>query len=323
MKFFWIHRGGALAVLRCKGIIENDWRIGCVFDHCYMDIDNDGVVSFLASPMSHSKESILKAKEIQFKPLFEKRIPLKKFDYTVDNQKLTIRYDNQEIKVNKANNNILDFSERNVLGYLQNDETIQRAFIFSEDIVYNFCQYIGKHGKLDPKVDEFKEECKNQGVIFDNYPSDDFFEECEYDYGELMYSCKFKKLTHFIHVFKVSIPMLFLYNLLILSIQLSSPQLKWGFYLIFGLANSLLVALIILIAALANNEHKYKYIEIYENGVKYQGYNVGFNIDYENITEIEYNNKIVLHTSIGKFTLHKSKNDKKIFELINQKVSKK
>ena len=75
------------------------------------------------------------------------------------------------------------------------------------------------------------------------------------------------------------------------------------------------------IFALANKEHKY--IEIYENGVKYQGYTTGFNIGYENITEVEYNKKIVLHTSIGKFTLHKSKNDKNIFELINQKVSKK
>ena len=115
--------------------------------------------------------------------------------------------------------------------------------------------------------------------------------------------------------------MLFLYNLLILSIQLFNPEMKWWFYLIFGLGISLLTGLIILIAALANKEHKY--IEIYENGVKYQGYNTGFHIDYENITEVEYNKKIVLHTSIGKFTLHKSKNDKNIFELINQKVSKK
>ena len=68
--------------------------------------------------------------------------------------------------------------------------------------------------------------------------------------------------------------------------------------MIFGLGSSLLVALIILIAALVNNEHKY--IEIYENGVKYLGYNAGFNVNYENITEVEYNNKIVLHTKILK-----------------------
>ena len=115
--------------------------------------------------------------------------------------------------------------------------------------------------------------------------------------------------------------MLFCYNSLILVIQLANPQMKWGFYLIFGLGISLFLVLTLLIVALKNNEHKY--IEIYENGVKYQGYNTGFNIVYENITEVEYNKKIVLHTSIGKFTLHKSKNDKNIFELINQKVSKK
>ncbi len=312
---------GSLVVLRCKGIIENDLRVGCEFYHCYMDIDNDGIVSFSASPMSHSKESILKTREIQFKPLFEKRIPLRKFDYTVDNYELTIRYDNQEIKVNKANNNILDFNERNVLGYLQDDETMQQVFIFSGDIVYCFRQCIGKYERADPKIFKFKEECENQGFIFDSYPFDDFFEEEEYDYGKLIYSYKYKKLNDFSDVFKISIPMLFLYNLLILSIQLFNPQMKWGFYLIFGLGSSLLVALIILIVALVNNEHKY--IEIYENGVKYLGYNAGFNVNYENITEVEYNNKIVLHTTIGKFTLHKSKNDKKIFELINQKVSEK
>ena len=312
---------GALAILKCKGIIQNDLDIGYVFYHCYMDIDNDGVVSFSASPMSHSKECILKAKEIQFKPLFEKRIPLKKFDYIVDNHKLTIKYDNQSIKINKVNNDIIDFGGRNVLGYLENDEIMQKCFIFSEDIVYSFRQYIGNKERVNPKLAKFQEECENQGFVFDRYPLDDYFEEYEYDYGELMYSYKYNTLNHFSDVFKISIPMLFLYNLLILSIQLFNPEMKWGFYLIFGLGNSILTGLIILIVALANKEHKY--IEIYENGVKYRGYNTGFNIGYENITEVEYNKKIVLHTSIGKFTLHKSKNDKKIFELINQKVSKK
>ena len=312
---------GSLAVLKCEGIIENDLDIGYVFYRCYMDIDNDGVVSFSASPMSHSKECILKAKEIQFKPLFEKRIPLKKFDYTVDNHELTIKYDNQSIKINKVNNDIIDFGGGNVLGYLENDEIMQRCFIFSEDIVYSFRQYIENKKRANPKVAKFQEECENQGFVFDRYPLDDYFEEYEYDYGELIYSYKYKKLNIFNEVFKISIPMLFLYNLLILSIQLLNPEMKWGFYLIFGLGNSILTGLIILIAALANKEHKY--IEIYENGVKYRGYNTGFNIGYENITEVEYNKKIVLHTSIGKFTLHKSKNDKNIFELINQRVSKK
>ena len=104
---------GSLVVLRCKGIIENHLNIGQIFSHCNMDIDNDGVVSFYASPMFNGKESILKAKEIQFKPLFEKQIPLGNFDYIVVNNELTIKYGNQAIKINKVNNDILDFSERN------------------------------------------------------------------------------------------------------------------------------------------------------------------------------------------------------------------
>lgn len=321
---------GSLAILRCKGIIENNLDIGYEFSYCYMDIDNDGVVSFSASPMSHNKESILKAKEIQFKPLFEKRIPLKQFDYIVENHELTIKDDNQAIKINKVNNDVLDFSERNVLGYFQDDETMQRCFIFSEDIVYSFGQYIGNKEKSNPKVARFREECENQGFIFDRHPSDDFFEEYKYDYGELIYSQEYGKLQQLLFIFKILTPIFGFYNVLALIIQLLNPQMEWTFYLIFGLGIPMFTSLVLLIfgfVAMLRNKISgnpdHKCIEIYENGVKYRGYNTSFNIGYEDITEVECNKKIVLHTSIGKFTLHKSKNDKNIFELINQKVSKK
>lgn len=311
---------GCFAIFRCKGIIENHLNIGQIFSHCNMDIDNDGVVSFYASPMFNGKESILKAKEIQFKPLFEKQIPLGNFDYIVVNNELTIKYGNQAIKINKVNNDILDFSERNVLGYFEDDEIMQRCDVFSENIVYSFRKYIGRNKNSNPKITKFKKECENQGFVFDNYPLDAYWGEDEYDYGELMYSYEYKKSTFLGETCKILIPMFLVYNLLILSIQLLNPQMKWVFYFICGLGNSLLVALIALIVYLTNNEHKY--IDIYENGVKYRGYNVSFNLPYENITEVEYNKRIVLRTSIGKFTLHKSNNDKKIFELINQKVTK-
>ena len=321
---------GSLAVLKCKGIIENNLDIGYVFQHCYMDIDNDGVVSFSASPMGHSKESILKAKEIQFKPLFEKRISLKKFDYTVDNHKLTIKYDNQSIKINKVNNDILDFGGRNVLGYLENDEIMQRCYIFSEDIVYSFRQYIENKERANPKVAKFQEECENQGFVFDRYPLDDYFEEYEYDYGELIYSQEYGKLQQLLYIFKIIIPIFGFYNILALIIQLFNPQTEWTLYLIFGLGIPMFTSLIVLISyfiAMVRNKIStnpdHICIEIYENGVKYREYNTGFNLGYENIIKVEYKKKIVLHTSIGKFTLHKSKNDKNVFELINQKVSKK
>ena len=55
------------------------------------------------------------------------------------------------------------FGGRNVLGYLENDEIIQRCFIFSEEIVYSFSQYIEPNKKSNPKVAEFQEECEKQG----------------------------------------------------------------------------------------------------------------------------------------------------------------
>lgn len=321
---------GSLAVLRCKGIVENDLDIGYVFFHCYMDIDNDGIISFSTNPMSHNKECVLKAKEIQFKPLFEKRIPLRKFDYTIDNHELTIKYDPQVITINKVNNDILDFGERNVLGYLENDEIIQRCFIFSEEIVYSFRKYIEPNKKSDPKVAEFQEECEKQGFIFDKYPLDDYFEEYEYDYGELVYSQEYGKLQQLLSIFKIIIPIFGFYNVLALIIQLLNPQMEWTLYLIFGLGIPMLTSLVLLIfcfVAMLRNKISgnpdHKCIEIYENGVKYRGYNTGFDLGYENITKVEYKKKIVLHTTIGKFTLHKSKHDKYIFDLINEIIKNK
>ena len=321
---------GSLAVLRCKGIVENDLDIGYVFFHCYMDIDNDGIISFSTSPMSHNKECVLKAKEIQFKPLFEKRIPLRKFDYTIDNHELTIKYDAQVITISKVNNDILDFGERNVLGYLENDEIIQRCFIFSEEIVYSFRKYIEPNKKSDPKVAEFQEECEKQGFIFDKYPLDDYFEEYEYDYGELVYSQEYGKLQQLLSIFKIIIPIFGFYNVLALIIQLLNPQMEWTLYLIFGLGIPMLTSLVLLIfcfVAMLRNKISgnpdHKCIEIYENGVKYRGYNTGFDLGYENITKVEYKKKIVLHTTIGKFTLHKSKHDKYIFDLINEIIKNK
>jgi len=50
-------------------------------------------------------------------------------------------------------------------------------------------------------------------------------------------------------------------------------------------------------------------------------HNTVLDIDYSNITEVEYNKKIILYTSTGKFTLHKAKNDQHIFKLISERVS--
>ena len=216
------------------------------------------------------------------------------------------------------------------MGYLENDEIIQRCFIFSEEIVYSFRKYIEPNKKSDPKVAEFQEECEKQGFIFDKYPLDDYFEEYEYDYGELVYSQEYGKLQQLLSIFKIIIPIFGFYNVLALIIQLLNPQMEWTLYLIFGLGIPMLTSLVLLIfcfVAMLRNKISgnpdHKCIEIYENGVKYRGYNTGFDLGYENITKVEYKKKIVLHTTIGKFTLHNSKQDKYIFDLINEIIKNK
>ena len=66
--------------------------------------------------------------------------------------------------------------------------------------------YIEVNKKINPKVTEFQEECENQGFVFDRYPLDDYFEEYEYDYGELIYSQEYGKLQQLLFIFKMLIP---------------------------------------------------------------------------------------------------------------------
>lgn len=184
--------------------------------------------------------------------------------------------------------------------------------------------------KNDHKVAEFQDECKKQGFVFDRYPFDNYFEEYEYDYGELIYSQEYGKFQQLVYIYKILIPILAFNPVWTLVVQLMNPQMEWTLFWIFGIGVpmfTLSVVLIIYLIAIVRNKISgnpdHKCIEIYENGLKYCGYNTMFNLAYENITEVEYKKNIVLHTTIGKFTLHKSKNDSRIFELINQKACKK
>ena len=103
--------------------------------------------------------------------------------------------------------------------------------------------------------------------------------------------------------------------------------MEWTVYLIMGLGSSLVVVLIALIIFLIGNirDKKSGYIdpkrlEIYENGLKYSGYNVLFNVDYTNITAVEYKKRIIVQTSWSKFKLHKFKDDKVAYELIKKQL---
>jgi hypothetical protein len=323
---------GALIILKCQGIIENSLRIGSVFCWCNMRKD-DGFIEFSFEPMSRENEEVLKAKQVEFKPLFEKRINRNEFEHSFSNDNLLLKNKSVWIEIDNSNNDVLDFKERNILGYLENKDEIHRCFVFRGDIVYSFFKFnsnINRSKRTTEKIQTFQEECEQKELYFDKYPfSDDEFEEYEYDYGELIYIHKYSTIHRWILMLKIMLPVMLANNGIWLAIQLFNPQMKWTIYFTMGLGVSLVVVLMFLISSLVGfiKDKKSGYIdskrfEIYENGLKYNGYNVSFNVDYSNIAAIEYKKGIIVQTSWSKYRLHRFKDDKAAYELIKKQFDK-
>lgn len=296
---------GSLVLFRCKGIIKNELYIGNVFFHCDINIEEDGSITLTADPSSHNKESVLQAKEIEFKSLFIKSIFLKNLNYETSNNKLTINLNNQIISIDKVST-LLDFKERNVLGYFQSDKNINRFFIFSDEIVYSFLKYniINKNA-----LNDFKQQCENFGFYFDDYPVDEYIEFYEYDYGELVYSQKCKSFL----------------NLYITFIFLSFHILFWILFCLNRSANWLVyltMSLATLFILFINKKFiLYDKLDIYKKGIKYRGYYGNFDIEYKNISQIKYYKKIYIYSDSVRFTLPKAKNNKYIYDLISEKIN--
>ncbi len=322
---------GAFIVLKCKGIVKNSLELGQIFSHCDMRIA-DGFVEFSFAPMSGAEEKILMARHVEFKSIFERKIDIKKFEYSVSENNLTIKTNSGWIEINNSINDILDFKQRNVLGYIENDDVMQRCLIFSNDIVYSFCKYVNsrkRQNKLADKVLLFQNRCKEYGLHFDQYPLYDDFDEYEHDYGKLIYKHKYSTIHQWRLMIQILIPILLFNNGIWVIIQLLNPQMKWTMYLVMGIGASLCVSLLVLISSLIGytRDKKSGYsdskcIEIYENGLKHNGYNISFNFDYQNILAVEYKKRIIIQTTWSKFKLYKFKDDKVAYEIIKNQLNK-
>lgn len=323
---------GALIILKCQGIIENSLRIGSVFSWCNMRVD-DEYVEFSFEPMSCSNEEVLKAKQVKFKPLFVKRIDVNKFEYGFSNENLMFKNKRTWIEIDNSNNDVLDFKERSILGYIWNTDEIHCCFVFRGDIVYRFFDFnsnTNRAKRTTEKIHTFQEECEKKELYFDKYPFIDYeFEEYEYDYGELIYAHKYSTIHQWILMLNIMLPILLAHNGIWLAIQLFNPQVKWTMYFIMGVGVSVVLVLMILISSLISFMKNKKSgcidpkcFQIYENGLRYNGYNVSFNVDYSNVAAIEYKKGIIVQTNWSKFRLHRFKDDKVAYELIKQQIYK-
>ena len=323
---------GCLIVLKCQNVIENSLIIGETFSGCTMRKD-DEYVEFSFDPMFCAHDKVLKAKQIEFKPLFEKRININQFEYRFSNDKLLIKSQNEWVEINPVDNDVLDFKQRNVLGYLENKDNIQRCLMPCGNIVYGFFKFenhIRRSQKATNKIREFQEACEQKGLFFDLFPfSDEDVAEESFDYGKLLYSHKYSVFHLWRTLSHGMMLMLLLHNGAWLAFQLSNPQMKWTIYFVMGLGVSLLVLLFAIIATVVgvikNKRSGYEQtrcLEIYENGLKNNGYNTSFHVPYEYISQVEYNRRIIIQTSWAKYKLHQFQDDKKAYEIIRHQLDK-
>ena len=113
------------------------------------------------------------------------------------------------------------------------------------------------------------------------------------------------------------------WNILCLIIQLLNPEMKWAFYLIFGIgipAFALLIVFVVMLKELLSKNSSFdSCFEIREKGIVYVNGYRSIETNFEGISNLTYEDKISFYVDNKKYTLHKSKNDKKMYELIKEK----
>lgn len=327
---------GSLVFLKCSGIIKNTLNIGDSFFYCDMRIDEkEQYIEFNFDATKYNDERVLKAKNMSFNFLFEKNIVLKNFEYNIDDNGVNLKLNNADyyFSFKEIHNNILDLKERNVIGYLDTDNDMAKSFILLENYVLSFYTYYISNKKnakipiLINKVKEFKKDCMLHNLYFDDFPCYDYCcAPIEERLGELIFSQKYSKIYGLLNMVKYIMIAPLIWNVLCLVIQLLQPEMKWTFYFVFGIGITALVLLIslaiVLIELLSKNSSFNCVFEIREKGILYVNSYCTIETSYEGISNLTYDGKISFYVNKIKYTLHKSKNDKKIYELIKDKISK-
>ena len=102
--------------------------------------------------------------------------------------------------------------------------------------------------------------------------------------------------------------------------------MKWAFYLIFGIGIStftLLIAFAVILKELLSKNSLFdSYFEIREKGIVYVNCYCTIETNFEGISNLTYEDKISFYVNDKKYTLHKSKNDKRIYELIKGNMTR-
>lgn len=321
---------GSLIALKCYGVLINDLKIGDSFSCCEMTIDHNNNIEFLFDSFD-CRQLLLKSKKIEFKPFIVIDCKTNSFNYKFIDDCLIIVNGKKEYKINHESvvDDVLDLKERNVIGYFYNDDEILRClFLFNNFAIgyYEYFNFRKSKNNMYNKFNKFKIECKDYKLNLDDYPWIDFEGPSVEDLGEVIYRKEYNKVHMLWDTLKYAFIGPLIWNLVMLLIQILNPEMKWTFYLIFGLGNTCLVIFIILIIYAKDFFSKDSlfstYLEIRKEGITYIGKFPSFCLSYDVITQIEFDKKITIICEYSKYTLPKSKDDAKIYKLLKEHLEK-
>lgn len=321
---------GSFVILTCEGIIENTLKIGDVFFHCDMRIDDNGDIEFSFDSESDSNGRVLKVKFMKYKLLFDKSFTIQKFDYSLMNEELLLKLNNKEFVVNfkDINNNLLDLKERNVVGYLDLEKGFIECFILFNDYVITIYNLGVNKEKIVDKLKQLKVDFEARNMIFDDFPFISYAEPFTEDsYGEIIYKEEYGKIRSCLYELRYAWIPILVWNLLWLIIKLCVSGTKWALYFILGLggtASTLLIATIgFLIDVISKNSFYQAFIQVREKGLIFRFNCCTTFLSYDVISKVEKQENIIITTTDNKkYKMYKSKNDEYIYKLILQNVKK-
>ncbi len=321
---------GSLIALRCYGVLKNELKIGDSFSSCTMNIDNDNNIEFLYDSFG-GRELLLKSKKIEYKTFFVISCKTNSFNYKFVKDSLIIVNGKKEYKINQECivDDVLDLKERNVIGYFYHDDDILNCIILFNDFAMSYYEYFNfkkQKNNIYNRFDSFKTECEEHNFNFDDYPWIDYEGPSVEDLGEIIYRKDYNKIHILWYILKYALIGPLIWNLIILLIQILNPEIKWTFYLVFGLGTTCLVLLIILIVyakdLFSKDSPLSTYLELRKKGITYIGKFPSFCLTYDVITQIEFDKKITIICEYSKYTLPKSKDDVEIYKVLKEQLEK-
>lgn len=312
---------GFYVMLKCHDVIENALDLNYYFFDCDYNF-NDGIIEInFNDEFSGLKK--LKCKKLEYKYFFEKKCKVKK--YKIEGNYIVFN-DNQidELRINllEVNHKIFSCDDVVNIGMKKHFDSFS-SYTFVLDnffVVAIFHKEMESEEKFKNRVTKIEEMLLEKDYNLYNIYEDNIVVNSGETFGNILFQEEYA-VRGFLYMLKYVLIPLGGNILFWLIIQLCNPEMKWLVFWIFGIGISLVAFLICLSSYCINYRNSKTQLTLYEKGLVCIGNALCCSIAYSAITDIELHKRIVVITEFKKFKLLKSKNNKKIYEIIKQRVS--